>query len=171
VREVVQAAEAIWARVSGGTPSKLGFVGDALARQYDADAQRGQMFAGFAAFAILIACLGLYGLAAFTAQRRTKEIGMRKVLGASVLDIVKLLVWQFSRPVLLANLIAWPVAYYVMHRWLAGFRYAIDLTSPALLAGIFGGAALLALAIAWLTTAGHAYHVARANPHRALRAE
>lgn len=169
--EVVKAAEAIWARVTGGVPIQLGFISDALSKQYDADAQRGQMFAGFALFAILIACLGLYGLAAFTAQRRTKEIGMRKVLGASVWDIIKLLVWQFSRPVLIANLIAWPCAYYAMKKWLEGFRYAIDLTSPVLLLGIFGGAALLALAIAWLTTAGHAYYVARANPGRALRAE
>jgi putative ABC transport system permease protein len=170
-REVVQAIEGIWARLSGGAPIHLGFIDDNLAKQYDADAQRGQMFAGFAVLAILIACLGLYGLAAFSAQRRTKEIGMRKVLGASVLDIVRLLVWQFSRPVLLANLIAWPCAFFLMRRWLAGFRYAIDLTSPLLLVGVFGGAAVLALAIAWLTTAGHAYHVARANPGRALRAE
>src|SRR6185436_19724622 len=129
-REVVGAIEGIWARVSGGAPSHIAFVDDDLVKQYEGDAQRGKMFAGFAVFAILIACLGLYGLASFAAQRRTKDIGMRKVLGASVLDIVRLLVWQFSRPVLLANLVAWPVAFYVMRRWLAGFRYAIDLTSP-----------------------------------------
>jgi len=80
-------------------------------------------------------------------------------------------VWQFSRPVLVANLIAWPIAFYVMHRWLGGFRDAIDQTSPAYLVGIFGGAAVLALAIAWITTAGHAYRVARASPGRALRVE
>jgi len=170
-REVVGAIEGIWARVSGGAPSHIAFVDDDLVKQYEGDAQRGKMFAGFAVFAILIACLGLYGLASFAAQRRTKEIGMRKVLGASVLDIVRLLVWQFSRPVLLANLVAWPVAFYVMRRWLAGFRYAIDLTSPPVLAGIFGGAAVLALVIAWLTTAGHAYRVARGSPSVALRAE
>jgi putative ABC transport system permease protein len=82
-----------------------------------------------------------------------------------------LLVWQFSRPVLVANLIAWPIAFLVMSRWLAGFRYAIDLTHPLLLLGLFGGAGLLALAIAWATTAGHAWKVARANPGRALRCE
>jgi putative ABC transport system permease protein len=171
MRETAQAVEAIWARLAPGVPIRTGFVDEALSKQYDADEQRGQIFAGFAAFAILIACLGLFGLASFSAERRTKEIGMRKVLGASVLDIVRLLVWQFSRPVLIANLIAWPVSFYLMTRWLAGFRYAIDLTSPAVLLGIFGGAALLALAIAWLTTAGHAYRVARANPGRALRTE
>jgi putative ABC transport system permease protein len=170
-REVADAIAGIWARVSGGSPIHLAFVDDDLAKQYDGDEQRGKMFAGFAVFAIVIACLGLYGLASFSAQRRTKEIGMRKVLGASILDIVRLLVWQFSRPVLLANLIAWPVAFYVMREWLAGFRYAIDLTSPPVLAGIFGGAATLALLIAWLTTAGHAYRVARGSPSGALRAE
>lgn len=95
---------------------------------------------------------------------------MRKVLGASVLDIVRLLVWQFSRPVLIASLIAWPLSFYVMERWLSGFEYAISMTDPRVLA-IFVGATLLAVAIAWLTTAGHAFHVARANPSRALRSE
>ncbi len=169
--EVVRAVEAVWHRVAPTVPIRTGFVDEAIARQYDADAQRGQIFAAFSVLAILIACLGLFGLAAFSAERRTKEIGMRKVLGASVLDIVRLLVWQFSRPVLVANLIAWPVGYYIMSTWLAGFRHAIDLTSPLFLVGIFGGAAVLALAIAWLTTAGHAYRVARANPSRALRVE
>jgi putative ABC transport system permease protein len=95
---------------------------------------------------------------------------MRKVLGASVLDIVRLLVWQFSRPVLIASLIAWPIAFYVMRRWLSGFQYAISITDPRVLA-IFVGATLLAVAIAWFTTAGHAFRVARANPGRALRTE
>jgi putative ABC transport system permease protein len=171
MRETARAVEAAWARLAPAVPVRSGYIDDALAEQYDADEQRGQIFAGFAGFAIVIACLGLFGLASFSAGRRTKEIGMRKVLGASVLDIVRLLVWQFSRPVLIANLIAWPVSFYVMSEWLGRFQYAIDLTSPAVLLGIFGGAALVALAIAWLTTAGHAYKVARANPGRALRVE
>lgn len=171
MREVSAAVGAIWNKVAPTVPIRSSFVDEDLRKQYDGDEQRGQIFAGFAIFAVLIACLGLIGLASFAAERRTKEIGMRKVLGASVLDIVRLLVWQFSRPVLIANLIAWPVSFYVMSRWLAGFKYKISLTSPAMLAGIFGGAALIALAIAWLTTAGHAFKVARANPGRALRVE
>jgi len=169
-REVVAAAETIWNRLAPTVPIQLGFVDADLAKQYDADEQRGQIFGAFAAFAIVIACLGLFGLASFSAQRRTKEIGMRKVLGASVLDIVRLLVWQFSRPVLIASLIAWPVSFYVMRRWLAGFQNAISITAPGVLA-IFVGATLLAVAIAWVTTAGHAFHVGRANPGRALRTE
>jgi putative ABC transport system permease protein len=169
-REVRAAVEATWNRLGPAVPIQTGFVDDDLAKQYDADEQRGQIFGGFAAFAILIACLGLFGLASFSAQRRTKEIGMRKVLGASVLDIVRLLVWQFSRPVLIASLIAWPLSFYVMRRWLAGFEYAISISDPRVLA-IFAGATLVAVAIAWLTTAGHAVRVARANPGRALRTE
>jgi len=171
MKDTLREVEAIWARLAPTVPIRTGVVDQELADLYEGDEQRGQMFAAFAVFAVLIACLGLFGLAAFSAARRTKEIGMRKVLGASVLDIVRLLVWQFSRPVLVANLIAWPVSFYVMHRWLAQFRYKIELTSPPFLLGIFGGAALLALAIAWLTTAGHAYRVARANPGKALRVD
>ena len=91
----------------------------------------------------MIACLGLFGLAAFTAERRTKEIGIRKVFGARTGDIVRLLAWQFSKPVIIANLIAWPVAWWVMRDWLNGFDARIDLgPAPFLVAG------LIALAIA-----------------------
>jgi putative ABC transport system permease protein len=169
--EVARAVEAVWARLMPELPIRIGYVEDALARQYDTDAQRGQIFAAFSILAIVIACLGLFGLAAFSAERRTKEIGMRKVLGASVLDVVRLLVWQFSRPVLIANLIAWPVGFLAMRAWLHGFQHRIDLTAPLVIVGVFGGAALLALGIAWLTTAGHALRVARRNPARALRVE
>jgi putative ABC transport system permease protein len=116
--------------------------------------------------AIFIAGQGLFALAAFTAERRTKEIGIRKVLGARSRDIVRLLAWQFSKPVIVANLIAWPVAWWVMRDWLNSFDARIALgPTPFLLAG------LLALAIAIGTIAGHAFKVARANPIHALRYE
>ena len=113
-----------------------------------------------------IGCLGLFGLAAFNAERRTLEIGIRKVLGARTRDIVRLLVWQFSRPVLLANLIAWPIAWWAMRDWLNGFdlRIAID-------PWLFAGAGLLALVIAAATVATHAVRVARTHPIHALRYE
>jgi putative ABC transport system permease protein len=165
------AIEEIWSRMAPGVPLRSQWVDEALAAQYDAIEKRGHMFAGFAIFAVVIACLGLFGLASFAAERRTKEIGVRKALGAGVIDIVRLLMWQFSKPVLLANAIAWPVAFYVMSRWLETFRFHIELTDPLLLIGVFGGAGLLAMAIAWATVAGQAARVARANPIHALRCE
>ena len=107
------------------------FLTEAFDEQFQADAKHGVIFGIFVGIAVFIACLGLFGLAAFTAERRTKEIGIRKTFGASTRDIVLLLLWQFSIPVLLANLIAWPLAYYYLHRWLEGYAYRIVL-SPAL---------------------------------------
>ena len=104
--------------------------------------------------------------AAFTAERRTKEIGIRKVFGASIADIVRLLVWQFTKPVVIANLIAWPAAWWLMRDWLNQFDARIALTpGPFLLAG------LIAFAIAIGTVAGHAIRIARTNPIHALRYE
>ncbi|HET9640439.1 MAG TPA: ABC transporter permease [Allosphingosinicella sp.] len=159
-------AERIWRRHAPAIPFESHFVESRLADLYGADEARGRTFAGFAGLAILIACLGLFGLAAFTAERRTREIGIRKVFGARVRDIVRLLAWQFSKPVVLANLIAWPVAWWVMRDWLNGFDARIDLgPGPFLMAGV------LAFAIALGTIAGHAIKVARLNPIHALRYE
>jgi putative ABC transport system permease protein len=110
--------------------------------------------------------LGLFGLAAFSAERRTQEIGIRKVFGARTRDVVFLLLWQFSIPVLIANLIAWPLAWYYLQSWLQGFAYRIPL-NPL----YFAAAGLTALLIAWLTIISHALRVARANPIHALRYE
>ena len=158
--------EQVWQRLLPEVPFEAGFVEDQLADLYGADQARGTTFGGFAGLAIVIACLGLFGLAAFTAERRTREIGIRKVFGARVRDIVQLLAWQFSKPVIVANLVAWPVAWWVMRDWLNGFDARIALTpGPFLLAGF------LALVIAIGTIAGHAVKVARLNPIHALRYE
>jgi putative ABC transport system permease protein len=142
------------------------FLDDNFGKLYQADERQGNMFGVFVFVAIFIACLGLFGLAAFTVGRRTREIGIRKVFGARVRDLVFLLLWQFSMPVLIANVIAWPVAWYYLHGWLQGFAYRISL-SPIYFVGA-GGAALL---IAWATISTHALRVARANPIHALRYE
>jgi len=163
VRERIEAA---WKRILPEVPFKAEFSEDRVRELYDAEEARAQMFAAFAGLSIVVGCLGLFGLASFTAERRTKEIGIRKVLGARTQDIVRLLVWQFSRPVIVANLVAWPVAWWVMRDWLNGFDTRIDL-NPAL----FLGAGLLAMAIACATIMGHAVRVARANPVFALRYE
>src|SRR5262249_45252765 len=142
------------------------FLDDSYEKLYRSAKKQGTIFAVFVGIAIFIACLGLFGLAAFTAGRRTKEIGIRKVFGARDRDVVFLLLWQFSVPILIANLIAWPVAWYYLHDWLNGFAYRITL-SPF----YFAGVGLMALVIAWLTILGHALRVARANPIHALRYE
>ncbi len=142
------------------------FLDDDFGKLYQADERQGDMFGVFVLVAIFIACLGLFGLAAFTAGRRTKEIGVRKVFGARTRDVVFLLLWQFSIPVLVANAIAWPVAWYYLHGWLQGFAYHIVL-SPL----YFPGAGAAAMLIAWITVFTHARKVAAANPIYALRYE
>ena len=158
--------EAVWKRVVPDVPFDAEYSEEIVRELYEAEEARAQTFAAFALLAVIVACLGLFGLAAFTAERRTKEIGIRKVLGARSRDIVQLLAWQFSKPVVLANLIAWPIAWWVMRDWLNTFDARIALgPTPFLLAGV------LALAIAIGTIAGHAFKVARANPIHALRYE
>jgi putative ABC transport system permease protein len=133
---------------------------------YQQEEREGQMFGIFVGIAIFIACLGLFGLAAFTAGRRTKEIGIRKVFGGRTRDVVLLLLWQFSVPAMIANLIAWPFAWYYLHGWLQGFAYRIALSPLYFLA-----AGAVALLIAWLTVLAHALQVGRATPIGALRYE
>jgi putative ABC transport system permease protein len=139
---------------------------DTFESLFKADQKQGVMFGLFVGIAIWISCLGLFGMAAFTAQRRTKEIGIRKVFGARTRDVVRLLLWQFSIPVLIANAVAWPIAYYYLHNWLEGYAYRIALNPLYFLAT--GAAALL---IAWITILAHALRVARSSPIRALRYE
>ena len=118
--------------------------------------------------AVFIASLGLFGLAAHSAEQRTKEIGIRKTLGATTLGIVRLLSWEFVRWVLLANLLAWPVAYLFLRSWLRGFAYRVDLADQW---PWFVGAAVLSFVIAWLTVLAQAVRAGTANPVKSLRYE
>jgi putative ABC transport system permease protein len=164
--EMTARLEAAWKQLFPDTPFQSKLVDAAVEGYYKNEARRGNLFALFAGIAIVLCAAGLYGLAVFTAERRTKEIGIRKVLGASVIDIVKLLVWQFSKPVIIATLIAWPLAWWFMREWLNGFNVRIALTPiPFLAAGV------LAMVIAWFTVTWHAMRVARMSPIHALRHE
>lgn len=158
----------VWEREVPSISFDYNFANDSLEEQYKTEQGEMTMFAAFSGLAILIACLGLYGLASFTAERRTKEIGVRKVMGANVFDIVKLLVWQFSKPVIIANLIAWPVSFYAMSIWLQSFAYRIE---NIFIIGFCIIAGVAALLIAWITVAGNSMRVAKANPIQALRYE
>ena len=164
--EVRDRIERVWKRLAPDVPFEAEFADDIVADLYAPEAARARLFAAFSLLAVAIGCMGLFGLAAFTAERRTKEIGIRKVLGARTRDIVRLLVWQFSRLVLVANLIAWPVAWWVMRDWLNGFDMRIALDP-----WLFAGAGALALAVAATTVMGHALRVARTHPIHALRYE
>lgn len=135
-----------------------------LAEQYALEDRLTQVFSVFAALAVVIAFLGIFGLAAFNVERRTKEVGIRKVLGATVTEIVRLFVWQFSKPVLWASVIAWPIAGVLVQNWLESFAYRIDLIPLVFISA--GGTVLL---IAALTVAGHAARAAIINPVLALR--
>ena len=158
--------EGLWRRFSPTVAMRQRLLSADFDKQFLNDDRQGAIFGLFVAIAILIACLGLFGLAAFTAGRRTKEIGVRKVFGARTRDVIVLMLWQFSVPVLVANAIAWPLAWYYLHGWLQGYAYRIALNPLYFLAA--GGTALL---IAWATIFTHARRVAIANPIHALRYE
>ena len=155
-----------WREVVSNRPFDYFFLNDDYDKLYRTEKQIGTLFGFFSILAIFVACLGLFGLASFTAQLRIKEIGIRKVLGASVSNLVLMLSKEFTLLVGIANLIAWPIAYYAMHRWLQDFAYRIDLEIWA-----FVLSGLLALFIALTTVSYQAWKVARTNPVDALRYE
>jgi putative ABC transport system permease protein len=161
---VMAAMGAQWRRIVPNVPFSARTIDDNLARYYRPDDQHGRLFIIGALLAVGIGCVGLYGLASFNTARRVKEIGIRKTLGASTSDILKLLVGQFLRPVVIANLFAWPLAWWAMSGYLSGFDQRIALSPVYFLA-----ATALTLLIAVATVAGQAYAVARAEPARALR--
>jgi putative ABC transport system permease protein len=139
---------------------------DAFEDLFTSDERQGTMFVVFVTLAILIACLGLFGLVVFTAERRNKEVGIRKISGARTGDIMSLMLWRISIPVLVANLIAWPLAYFYLQRWLEGYAYRIALSPLYFLSA--GGMALL---IAWATVYANTLMLARMSPVHALRYE
>lgn len=166
VAGTLAALEQTWNRLSPAWPFEYAFMDESLDALYRADEKVGQIFGAFAAIAIAIACLGLLGLAAFTVERRTKEIGIRKVLGASTSGVIALLSKEFLQLVLLANLIAWPAAYFAAKRWLEEFAYRVDLGLTAFLL-----AAVTALVIAFVTVSLQALKAAMTKPVEALRYE
>jgi putative ABC transport system permease protein len=166
ISSVLSFIKSEWKKFVPGKPFEYYFLDENINHLYLSEQKTGELFTTFSILAMFIACLGLLGLAAFTAERRTKEIGIRKVLGSSVAEIIVLLSKEFTKWVLIANLIAWPVAYYFMNNWLKDFAYRINMSF-----WIFITSGVLALLIALLTVSIHAVRAARANPVKSLRYE
>jgi len=162
----IKLLESDWKAFAPAMPFEYKFLEEGFEEQYVAEQRLGKIFLIFSVLTIFIACIGLLGLAAFATEQRTKEIGVRKVLGASVPNLVTLLSKDFSKWVLLANFIAWPVAYFAMNKWLQDFAYRIDIGWT-----VFALAGAIAFLLALLTVSTQAIKAALANPIEALRYE
>jgi putative ABC transport system permease protein len=163
---VLSELEKTWQTMSGGLPFEFTFLDEKVNSLYQNDNRAGRIVTLFSCLAIFVSCLGLFGLAAFVAEQRTKEIGVRKVLGAPLSNIMWLLSGQFIKWVIIANLIAWPVGYFVMNRWLDGFAFRASLSI-----WIFAISGLTALAIAAMTVSSQVIKAALANPADSLKYE
>lgn len=166
IPETLAAIDLLWKRLGSPRPITRFFFDQQMENTYQDMIRQQRLMTGLETVALFIACLGLFGIAAFSSERRTKEIGIRKVMGAETRDIMRMLLWQFSKPVLYASVIAWPVAAYLMNRWLQGFAYHV-LLGPWL----FIATTALTLIVALLTVSAHCWPVARARPAAALRYE
>lgn len=164
--EVIQSLEKIWKRLAPGQPFQYSFLDQDFAKMYEAEQRLGEIFSLFAGLAIIIACLGLFALTAYTAEQRTKEIGVRKVLGASVQSIVLLLSREFGKLVVIAFLLASPVAWYAITWWLNGYSYRVEIGWV-----VYALSGVLALAIAFVTMSFQSVKAALANPIHSLRNE
>jgi putative ABC transport system permease protein len=160
--------EETWKKLAPESPLEYFFLDTVFERRYRSEERLQRLFSYFSGLAIFIACLGLFGLASFAAEQRTKEIGIRKVLGASETSLIFLLSKEFTLLVLIANLVAWPLAYLAMRNWLEGFAYRIQLNNHL---GFFLLASAVALVIAWLTVSFQAIKVSLVNPIDSLRYE
>jgi putative ABC transport system permease protein len=166
IPETEAAIDVVWRRLGEPmAPSHL-FLDLYFRRMYIDIIQQRRVLGALCFVSVFLSCLGLFGLSIYTAQRRTKEIGIRKVMGASTAAVMRLLLWAFAKPVIWASLVAWPLAAWLMDRWLDGFAYRVDLGWWLLPA-----ASLLALAITLATVSVHSYLVARAAPGGALRSD
>jgi putative ABC transport system permease protein len=163
---VISAVEDKWKSLAPGRPFNYTFLDEDFNKTYKAEQETGKLFVTFALFAIFIGCLGLFGLVTYAAEQRTKEIGVRKVLGASVTGIVAMLSRDFAKLLLVASLIAFPLGWWVMHNWLQNFAYRISIDW-----WIFALAALIATLIALVTVSIKAMKAAMANPVKSLRTE
>ena len=166
IPETLEAIDRLGSSTGAAKPPERFFVSEYIQSLYSMVLREAQVFAVFAGVSLVLAALGLLGLSAATAASRTREIGIRKAMGASTADIMRMLLWEFSTPIFWASLLAWPVSGLLLRHWLDGFADHVEL-GP----GPFVAASALALGVALLTVAGHAFLIARAKPVAALRYE
>lgn len=166
ISETLDAIEKTWSSIVPGTAFEYSFIDEKFGEYYRAEEKLGQLLSIFSVLAIFVACLGLFGLASFTTEQRTKEIGIRKVMGASVRSILFLLSKEFLKWVVISNIIAWPMAWFLMNRWLQNFAYHTDIQM-----WIFGLSLIISFAIAVLTVIYQALKAATSNPVESLRYE
>jgi putative ABC transport system permease protein len=165
-KEAIALVQNIWNKQVPEQPLEYTFLDDHFAEMYLADSQVSEFVGILAGLAIIISCLGLFGLASFAAEKRIREVGIRKVLGASVQSLVALLSGSFIKLVIISNLIAWPVAWYVLHSWLQDFAYRVDISW-----WVFALTGLVSLLIAFCTVSFQALRAAISNPVKSLRTE
>jgi putative ABC transport system permease protein len=166
ISDGISTIERIWKAQNPNSPFEFQFLDDAINSRYVSDQRTQKIFGAFASIAVFISCLGLFGLAAFTAQNKRKEIAIRKTLGAPASNILASLTGDFAKWVIIANVISWPTAYYFMNNWLKNFAYKTDINP-----WIFVSSGAVALVIALLTVSSHAIKAATANPVESLRYE
>ena len=166
INNAISSVQNIWEKINPNHPFEFSFLDDEFNQLYKSEQNFARLISGFTWLAIFIACLGLFGLASYMTEQRTKEIGIRKVLGASVGNILFLTTKQFIILILLANIIAWPLAYFFMNNWLKDFAYRINIGFETFIA-----AAFLTLFIAFLTVSYQAIKAAVTNPVKSLRYE
>jgi putative ABC transport system permease protein len=166
IQDALAHIEDAYKTYSPGIPFDYLFLDEVFNQQYASERQLGELFNGFSLLSVIIACLGLFGLASYTTEQKTKEIGIRKVLGASIPGIVIMTAREFLKWILIANLLAWPISYFVMSKWLQDFAYKVSI-GPL----VFVFSAGLALTVAVLTVSYHSIKAALANPVDSLRYE
>ena len=161
---IISGANKVWESFSAGQPMQLEILADAVAKLYASEEKQQNILTVFAFFAGLVSMLGLYGLTTHSINRKAKEVAVRKVFGANTAAIQKLMVWQFTGPIMIGNILGWPITAYIMQDWLSGFTFRNDLTaSPFVFAG------LVTISLGVLVVGGHVFKVARANPIGPLR--
>jgi len=166
IPQTIGSLEKLWKKFAPEYPFEYHFLNEDFDTIYQNERRMDEVFRYFTFLAVFISCLGLFGLASYMTEQRTKEIGIRKVLGASISGVILLLSKEFTKWVVLANVIAWPVAYFAMNRWLQGYAFRVNISLLT-----FALAGMLALFISLLTVSYQAIRAALANPVDSLRYE